>query len=93
VPAYITAGEYLQSFVINLDFSMSLRGTEKVQLRFLNSGTFQDLAGNGIVQVPLQGFLSEFKYLDPFWSKFLDGIADYLLLVMGGLAVGNIICA
>jgi hypothetical protein len=43
--------------------------------------------------VPLQGFLSEFKYIDPFWSKFLDGIADYLLLVMGSLAVGNIICA
>lgn len=53
VPSYITAGEHLQSFVINLDFAMSLRGTEKVSVRFLNSGTFQDLAGNGIVQVPL----------------------------------------
>jgi|LauGreDrversion4_2_1035121.scaffolds.fasta_scaffold23225_4 hypothetical protein len=47
------AGEHLQSMVINLNFGMSLRGTEKLTLRFLNAGTFQDLAGNGIVLVPL----------------------------------------
>jgi cysteine-rich repeat protein len=69
VPPYIVAGEHLQSMVINLNFGMSLRGTEKLTLRFLSAGTFQDLAGNGIVLVPLPGQLSKFKYLDPFWSN------------------------
>jgi hypothetical protein len=83
----------LQSFMIALKFQQSLRGTEKVTIRFLNAGTFQDLAGNGIVQVPLTGQLSKFKYIDPFWSNFLDGIADYVVFAMGAIAVGNIVCA
>jgi hypothetical protein len=72
---------------------MSLRGNEKLTLRFLSAGTFQDLAGNGIILVPMAGQLSKFKYRDPFWSNFLDGICDYILFALSAIAAGNIISA
>jgi hypothetical protein len=70
-----------------------LRGDEIVTFRFLNAHSFEDNAGNGIVQAPLKGFLSAFKYRDPFWSNFLDGIADYIVLGMAGIGVANIIAS
>lgn len=50
----------MQSIQINLKFYQTLRGNEKITVKFLNAGTFQDYSGNGIVLVPLTGFLSAF---------------------------------
>ena len=72
---------------------MSLRGSEQVTIRFFNSHTFEDNAGNGIVLIPLQGLLSEFKYKDPYWSNVLDGIADYVLIGIAALGFVNFICS
>jgi hypothetical protein len=91
VQSYLSPGDHLQNFVINLKFYQSLRGTEKVTVKFLNAHTFEDNNNNGIVQVPLTGFLSAFEFHDPFWSNFLDGIADYILVALGGIGVVNII--
>jgi hypothetical protein len=64
-----------------------------VTVVFLNGHTFQDSSGNGIVQVPLTGFLSAFEFRDPFWSIFLDGIADYIIISAIALAFINIVLA
>lgn len=90
---YLSPGDHLQNFVINLKFYQSLRGTEKLTLKFLNAHTFEDSNMNGIVQVPLTGFLSAFVFIDPFWSIFLDGIADYILIGIGVIGAFNIIVA
>jgi hypothetical protein len=64
-----------------------------VTIRFLNSHTFEDNAKNGIIMVPLTGFLSAFEYIDPYWSIQLDGIADYLIVVLGFLIGGNVVAS